>query len=252
MKSATLMFAIMAVSQAFFAQAAPHAPPAYVTSAVASSDRPAADSKRDALRKPAALIAFAGIRPGDRIADLIPGGGYFTRIFSKVVGPKGHVYAVVPTEFLKLAPKSSDNAVAIAAESAFSNVTALTAPIATLSTPEPLDFAWTSDNYHDIYGFVGPDAAAALDASVFKALKPGGVFIVIDHAARPGTSATSPTTLHRIDPATVKAQALAAGFKLEAVSSILHNSADKHDVVVFSPTLRGHTDQFVFKFRKPR
>jgi predicted methyltransferase len=251
MKPHFLMLAAAVISQASYALTAQAAPAAYVTSAVASADRPASDSQRDALRKPAELIAFAGIKPGDRVADLIPGKGYFTRIFSKVVGPKGHVFAVVPTEFLKLAPKSSDDAQAIGAQSAFANVTAITAPVASLSTPEPLDVAWTSDNYHDVYGFAGAGAAAALDASVFKALKPGGIFIVIDHAARAGTSATSPQTLHRIDPATVKAQVLAAGFKLAAESSLLHNPADAHDLVVFSPAIRGHTDQFVLKFRKP-
>jgi predicted methyltransferase len=111
--------------------------------------------------------------------------------------------------------------------------------------------AWTSDNYHDIYGFFGADHAAAADAAIFSALKPGGVFIVIDHAALPGASATAPTTLHRIDPATVKAQVEAAGFKLEAESPILANPADPHTQKVFDPAIRGRTDQFVFKFRKP-
>jgi predicted methyltransferase len=251
MKPHFLLLAAAVVSPAFYVLTAQAAPAAAITSAVASADRPASDSQRDALRKPAQLIAFAGIKPGDRVADLIPGKGYFTRIFSKVVGPKGHVYAIVPTEFLKLAPKSSDDAKAIGAASGFANVSAITAPVASLSAPEPLDVAWTSDNYHDVYGFAGANAAAALDASVFKALKPGGIFMIIDHVARAGTSATSPQTLHRIDPATVKAQALAAGFTLAGESTLLHNPADTHDVVVFSPAIRGHTDQFVLKFRKP-
>lgn len=224
---------------------------AAINAAIASPDRPPADTQRDAQRKPAELLAFAGIKPGDQVADIMPGNGYFTRIFSKVVGPDGRVFAVVPTEFLKLAPKAAGNAQAIHTEPAYANVQALTTPAATLTTPAPLDVAWTSDNYHDVYGFLGADTAAQLDAGVFKALKPGGVFIVIDHVAKAGTSGTSAHTLHRIDPETVKAQALAAGFTLEAESTVLRNPADAHDVVIFSPVIRGHTDQFVLKFRKP-
>jgi predicted methyltransferase len=223
---------------------------AAITAAVASPDRPAADVQRDAARKPAELMAFAGIKPGDRVADLIPGGGYFTRLFSKAVGPSGHVYAVVPEEFLKIAPKSLPTAQAIPT-GAYANVTVVSQPLAALSLPEPLDVAWTSDNYHDVYGFVGPAAAAQLDAAVYRALKPGGVFIVIDHVANAGTSDASAHTLHRIDPETVKQQAQAAGFRLEAESSLLRNPQDPRDVPVFAPAIRGHTDQFVLKFRKP-
>ncbi|MEI9986923.1 MAG: hypothetical protein WDN69_29440 [Aliidongia sp.] len=140
---------------------------------------------------------------------------------------------------------------ALAADPAYPNVTPLTKKTAEISAPEPLDVAWTSDNYHDIYGFFGPDQAAAMDKAVFDALKPGGVFIVIDHAAKPGTSDTSPKTLHRIDPKTVKAQVIAAGFKLDAESAVLHNAADTHELKIFDPAIRGQTDQFVFCFRKP-
>jgi predicted methyltransferase len=251
MKPALLLFAASAFVLASCAQAPNTPPSAAIQAAVASTDRPAADAQRDAARKPAELLAFAGVKPGDRVADLIPGGGYFTRIFSNAVGPTGHVYAVVPAEFVKLAPKSLAAAQAIPTKTAFTNVTVVSEPLAALLMPEPLDVAWTSDNYHDVYGFVGADAAAQLDAAVFKALKPGGVFVVVDHVANAGTSNTSSNTLHRIDPETVKQQALAAGFKLEAESSLLRNPDDKHDMAVFAPALRGHTDQFVLKFRKP-
>jgi predicted methyltransferase len=225
--------------------------PAYIAAAVANPDRPAADTARDAQRHPAELLAFAGLKPGDQVIDFIPGGGYFTRIFANVVGAKGRVFAITPSELAAKVPKMAQGIVALAAQPAFSNVTPLVQPVAVTGDGGHVDMAWTSDNYHDIYGFFGADHAAAADAAIFSALKPGGVFIVIDHAALPGASATAPTTLHRIDPATVKAQVEAAGFKLEAESPILANPADPHTQKVFDPAIRGRTDQFVFKFRKP-
>jgi predicted methyltransferase len=226
-------------------------PPAYVVVAVDAPDRPKADTDRDAARHPAELVAFAGLKPGDRVADIMPGAGYFTRIFSKVVGPQGQVFAIVPAELAQVAPKALDAIKAMASESPYANVAVQVQPTAAIAAPAPLDVAWTSDNYHDLYGFFGADHAAQLDAAVYRALRPGGVFIVIDHVATPGTSGVSAKTLHRIDPETVKAQALAAGFSLEAESPILRNSADTHEAAVFAPAIRGHTDQFVFRFRKP-
>ena len=225
--------------------------PTYILAATQSGDRPAADTQRDLARHPADLVAFAGLKPGDNIADIMPGGGYFTRIFANIVGPKGHVYATIPSEFLAVKANAADAIKAIAAEPSFGNVRTVVTPTAQIGTGESLDMAWTSDNYHDIYGFFGPQQAASMDASVFKALKPGGIFIVIDHVAAAGTSDTSPKTLHRIDPEMVKAQVEAAGFKLEAESDILKNPADPHTAKVFAPGIRGKTDQFVFKFRKP-
>lgn len=246
-----MLVAALAVSLALPAALRAQTVPAYVAAAVASTDRPKADVDRDGARHPAELIAFAGLKPGDRVADIMPGGGYFTRLFSKVVGPQGYVFAIVPAELAQVAPKAADTIKAVAAEPPYPNVTVLVAPTAAIATPAPLDVAWTSDNYHDVYGFFGPEHAAQLDTAVYKALRPGGVLIVIDHVAQAGTSETSARTLHRIDPQTVKAQALAAGFVLEAESPILHNGADTHETAVFAPAIRGHTDQFVFRFRKP-
>lgn len=222
-----------------------------VASAIAAPDRPAADTARDADRKPAALLAFAGIAPGQTVADILPGGGYFTRIFSKLVGPAGHVDAVIPAEILQVAPKAADATRAIAAEPGYANVAVVVSPAAELAVPAPVDVAWTSQNYHDVYGFDGPAAAAAFDAAVFRMLKPGGTFIVIDHAAAPGSGDIPEKTLHRIDPAIVKAQVAAAGFVLVGESDALRNPADDHSLKVFDPAIRGHTDQFVLRFRKP-
>lgn len=226
--------------------------PAYVMAAVSSPDRPKADVDRDALRHPAELLSFAGVKPGQRLADFMPGSGYFTRIFSGLVGPKGHVYAIVPTEVIAVHPTAADKPKAIAASPAYANVTVLTVALAETHAPEPLDLVWTSDNYHDVYGsYSGPEGAARLDRAVFKALKPGGIFIVVDHAA-PGADGAVTKTLHRINPQTVMEQVEAAGFKFEGESRILSNPADPHSIPVFDPKIRGRTDQFVFKFQKPR
>jgi len=224
--------------------------PAAIAAAVASP-RPAADTARDGLRKPAAVLALSGIKPGDKVGDFMPGTGYFTRLFSAVVGSAGHVYALVPAELAAKAPKIQAAMTALAAEPAYKNVTLIVAPTARTSAPEKLDLVWTSQNYHDLYGFFGADAAAQADRAVFQALKPGGRFVVIDHVANTGTATTSPTTLHRIEPAVVKAQVLAAGFTLVATNDVLRNPADPHTAKVFDPAIRGHTDQFMMVFQKP-
>jgi predicted methyltransferase len=243
--------ALAALLYTVTAPAQPAGVPASIAAAIAAPDRPKADTDRDALRHPAQLIGFAGVKSGDHVGDLMPGKGYFTRIFSNVVGPTGHVYAIVPAELAQVAPKIPEAMKVLAAEPAFANVTSLVVPAAAVGAPVKLDVAWTSDNYHDLYGYFGAGQAAAFDRAVFESLKPGGVFIVVDHVASPGSSETSPKTLHRIDPETVKAQVLAAGFVFEAESAVLRNPADMHDLKVFAPQIRGRTDQFVFRFRRP-
>lgn len=225
--------------------------PAPIAAAVASPDRPAADKERDAARKPAELMVFAGVKAGDKVADFMPGGGYVTRLFSKIVGESGKVYALVPGEIAERVPRVVEASKAIAADPKFANVTVAT-PSGGIMLPEPIDLFWTSENYHDVYNGSGPEAASQLVTGVFKALKPGGVFIVTDHAAKPGTSQADATPLHRIDPALVKAQAQAAGFVLEGESTVIANPADPHDKPVFDASIRGKTDQFALKFRKPR
>lgn len=233
------------------APAAAQPPSPVIAAAVASPDRPAADSARDADRKPAELLAWAGIKPGDKIADFWAGGGYFTRIFSKIVGPKGKVYGIMPSEMIARRANAGDAIKAIAADPKFSNVVEVETPSSTLALPEPVDLVWTSENYHDVYGGFGVDVAAKFGGAVFKALKPGGVFIVTDHAALAGSGETAPKTLHRIDPAIVKAQLMAAGFVFEGESKLIANPADPHDKSVFDASIRGKTDQFAYKFLKP-
>jgi predicted methyltransferase len=226
--------------------------PANIAAAVADPGRPEADTGRDALRHPAEVLAFAGVRPGDAVADLMPGSGYFTRIFSKAVGPAGHVYAIVPQEIAKAFPQALDAARALAADPAYANVTVLVEPIEALGAPQPLDLVWTAQNYHDLHDpFMGPADVGKVNGAIRAALKPGGVYLILDHAAADGSGLRDTDTLHRIDPETVKAEVAAAGFVLDGASPLLRNPGDAHVDKVFDPSVRGRTDQFILKFRRP-
>jgi predicted methyltransferase len=225
-----------------------------LTAAVADSSRPDSDTTRDADRKPEQTLAFSGIKPGDKVADYVADSGYFTRLFSSVVGSKGHVYAVEPTAFFKY--KSFPAAIAELQGYAVAhpNVTVTTAAaLEGLKFPEKLDLFWISQDYHDLHDkFMGPVDIAAFNKAVYEALKPGGFYVVLDHSAAPGAAADVTETLHRIESSTVRREVEAAGFKFDSESSILANPADPRTAKVFDPTIRGHTDQFILKFRKPR
>jgi predicted methyltransferase len=242
---------VFALTAAMPANAA-SAPPAYATAAVNDASRPDADKNVDADRKPAEMVAFAGIKPGDKVVDLLPGGGYFTRVFAKAVGPKGHVYAVVPDEIIKLRATAADPIKAIAADKAYGNVSVVSGPIASFKVDAPVDVVWTSRNYHDLHNkmFGSPDMSA-FNKAVFAALKPGGTYIVLDHAAAPGSGFEATETLHRVDPEAVKKEVTAAGFQFVGADDTLKNTSDDHTGKVFDANVRGKTDQFVLKFRKP-
>jgi predicted methyltransferase len=215
--------------------------------AVSDPSRPAADVARDAARKPAEMLAFSGIKSGDAVLELLPGGGYFTRILSKQVGPSGHIYAAVPDATSKDAEPA---AAAIAAEPGYGNVSVVA--IAPLPKMPPLDAIWTSQNYHDLHLSRAHVDMAVVDKGWFAILKPGGVVIIIDHAALPGSPPVATAdALHRIDPAVVKAEMTAAGFVFDGETNVLANPADPHTAVVFDPSIRGKTDQFAFRFKKP-
>jgi predicted methyltransferase len=225
-----------------------------ISAAIADVNRPDTDKQRDTNRKPAETLAFAGVRPSDRVAELLPGAGYFTRLFSKVVGAGGHVYALVPAPSPNSPPDAPDFAArvkAIAADPNYSNVSVVVEPFAQLKAPEPVDLVWTSQNYHDLHNFPGVDVAV-FNQLVFDALKPGGTYLILDHAAEPGSGARDTATLHRIDPETVKKEVLAAGFVFVGGSDLLRRVDDSHSVKVFDPSVRGKTDQFIMKFRKPK
>ena len=244
---------VLAVSLSFAligsTQAAPI--PANITKALADPARPAADLARDATRYPGELLAFAGVKPGAQVADFIIGGGYFTRILSAAVGPKGHVTAYQPAEFIQFQASYGENLKTVVA--AYKNITPLSSGLQVMDLPDKLDLVMTVQNYHDLH--LGPfpkDTAAKVNAEVFKSLKPGGVFLIVDHAAAAGSGISVADTLHRIDIAAVKSEVEAAGFKLAGESSMLAASADPHTANVFDPVIRGKTDQFVLKFVKPR
>lgn len=219
--------------------------PAYVQAAVADPGREA-DRAKDANRHAAEIVAFTGVKPGDKVLELVPGSGYWTRVFSKVVGDNGHVYAAIPAPM----EKYSDDTKKLPGE--YPNVSLLEQPADALSTPEQVDVAFTAQNYHDYPDkFMGPTDPAVLNKAVFAALKPGGTYVVIDHVAQAGSGARDTDTLHRIDPALVKQQVEAAGFQYVGESKVLRNPKDDHALKVFDPSVRGHTDQFAYKFRKP-
>lgn len=227
------------------------APPTNIAAALADPARPAADVARDAARKPAELLALADIKTGDKVADFVIGGGYITRILSAAVGPTGHVYAYQPAEFIKFQASYGENLKKVA--DAYKNITPLDASFQQLDLPDGLDAIVTVQNYHDLYLKPFPSGTAAkVDAELFKSLKPGGVLLVVDHAALPGSGISAADSLHRIDPAAVKSDLKAAGFVLESESPLFHDASDPHTTNVFDPSIRGKTDQFTLVFRKPQ
>jgi predicted methyltransferase len=227
--------------------------PAYLTAALGDQKRPPADSSRDVARHPAELLALGEVRPGQKVADFMMGGGYFTRILSPAVGEKGHVYAYQSAEFIGFRAAYGTDQTKVVAD--YSNVTPLTAPVASAGLPDGLDLVLTVQNYHDLHLNRFPAGTAdAANKEIFKALKPGGIYLIVDHAAAPGTPTDDAANkLHRIDEAVVKTEVEAAGFKLVTEDDkLLADPNDPHDKSVFDPSIRGKTDQFVLKFRKPK
>ncbi len=245
-------FSILAATALLSCAAAWAAPSASISAAVADSGRPAADTARDANRKPAELVAFAGIKPGMTVVDLLPGGGYFTRIFARTVGPKGVVYAYYSNgndERLRKQGKDPDNQGADL-KKAYPNVGVVHGPLASFVTPQKADLVWTSDNFHDLHNNGGADTLPALLKGIHDSLKPGGIFIVIDHRAAKGAGAGATSDLHRMDEDIARQEIEAAGFKLVAESDILKRDGDDKSKKVFEAGEHDQTDQFVLKFRR--
>jgi predicted methyltransferase len=216
-----------------------------VAKAVADPSRPAADKKVDAVRKPGDVLAFSGVKAGQTVAEYLPGGGYYTRVLSDVVGPKGKVYALETSTWGKENVENTKKAVA-----ELHNVTMDVTPLGQFKVPEKVDVFWTTDNYHDLHvpKYANVDMAA-FNKAVFDALKPGGTYIIVDHAAAAGTGAKDSPTLHRIEKKTVIDEVTAAGFKLAGESDALHRTSDDHTKKIFE--LHYNTDQFILKFRRP-
>ena len=228
---------------------AAHAAPSPIAAAVADASRPAADRATDAIRKPAETLAFAGVKPGQSVVEFFPGGGYFTRMISGVVGPKGHVYGVENAKW-KSSAKADE---ALAGDGAHANVTMQVQPFGAFDLPAKVDLAWVTQNYHDLkiaeYGVVG---TADFNRRVFAALKPGGSYLILDHEAPAGTTVEGVTRLHRIEKAQVIREVQAAGFKLAAQGDFLRAPADDHTLSIFDKAIQGHTDQYALRFVEPR
>jgi predicted methyltransferase len=221
--------------------------------AINNATRPAADVERDGARKPAAMVTFAKIAPGQTVVDLLPGGGYFTRVFAQAVGPKGKVVALVSDQYAARNPKAGTDIQALAAEPAYANVEAAIRSLGNVGAPGSVDRVWTAQNYHDLHSKNLPaNVAEGVSRSVFAALKPGGYYIILDHSAAAGSGLRDVDTLHRIDAATLKAEVISVGFKFDGESKALANPKDDRSKAVFDPEIRGHTDQFVYRFVKPK
>ncbi len=228
--------------------------PRYIDKAVADPKRPETDRSRDADRKPAECLAFAGVKPGEQVVELLPGAGYFTRLFSDIVGSKGKVYAVAPPRRADAPPDRPDPAAAvqaIAGDPHYSNVVVMVGKMSDLDLPKGVDLVWTSQNYHDLHN-ISDLNVVDLDKSVFAALKPGGIYLVLDHSAEQGSGFRDTHTLHRIDEEAVKKEVMQAGFELLGESAALRNPNDPRTAKVFDASIRGKTDQFILKFRKPK
>jgi predicted methyltransferase len=223
-----------------------------IAAAVADTNRPADDAARDARRKPGQAIAFSGMKPGDKVIDFLPGEGYYTRIFAKVVGPKGHVYAELPSEFVAAHPRGKVTMTALTAMPAYANTSLEVKSYADFGAPQKVNIVWTSLNYHDLHNpsFAVQDINV-FNKAVYDALKPGGVYLIIDHAAAPGAGFTATQTLHRSEAAAVTAEVEKAGFKLDGQGDFLANPADDHTTKSGTGP-RDSTDQYVLRFRKPR
>jgi predicted methyltransferase len=231
---------IMLASEPEVTASSPH-----IVAALADPRRPETDRERDALRRPAEVLAFAGVREGWRVADVGPGGGYYSRLLAVAAGDAGRLYAVDragtaerPRPMTAIAPT-------------YSNITHLTDGYAAWNAGEPLDAIFISQIYHDFYLPAFNFDVPAANRAMFNALKPGGALIIVDHAAVAGSDISVTNTLHRIDQARVVSDLQAAGFVLEAESDVLRHPEDDRTLRVFESDVRGRTDQFVLRFRRP-
>jgi predicted methyltransferase len=220
-----------------------------IAKAVADPARPADLRTIDALRLPAQTLAFSGVRPGMTVGEFYPGGGYFTTMLSEVVGPSGHIYGIENQGWKGAAEADAK----LLADGHWKNVSIDTKPFGTVSFPKPLDLAWVTQNYHDLkipeYGKVD---TVEFDRAVYKALKPGGIFFILDHQGAPGLTEAQISKLHRINREVVIKEVTSVGFKLVAEGNFLRRRGDNHRLPIFDKTIQGHTDQYALRFVKPK
>jgi predicted methyltransferase len=220
--------------------------------AVAHKGRPAADLQRDATDKPAEVLRFAGIKPGMHVLDFLGYEGYYSELLSYVVGPTGHVLLLNNKAYDAFSRGNWKPRLA-----RLPNVEHRTADPAQLGlASDSLDAIVMVKVYHDLYwvspqdGWPKVDVPAVLD-QLQRALKPGGVLVVVDHSAKPGTGNHDAGTLHRIDEQYARKDFEAHGFRFVRASDALRNPADKRDTVSYTKPALGHTDRFMLLFRKP-
>lgn len=219
--------------------------------AIASNpDRPAGDAERDAGRKPGEVLTFLGVHKGMTALDLIAAGGWYTEALAVAVGEHGHVYAQNPPGVLQMREGANEKAIsARLANNRLANVERLNVDLAAMELADSsVDIAFTALNFHDIYNRYGEEAAVGMMKRVHQALKPGGVLGIIDHN---GVEGNDNAQLHRVQQASVEAVADKAGFIVEASSDLLRNAEDALNAGVFDPAVRGHTDRFLLRLRKP-
>ncbi|MER9394920.1 MULTISPECIES: class I SAM-dependent methyltransferase [unclassified Mesorhizobium] len=201
------------------------------------------------------LIRFARIEAGSTVIDVYAGDGDWTRLFSDIVGSEGRVYRFVPAEVAHFKNDPVGLMRTLAKEPGRENVEAASADLVAMPevTP-PADVLWLHLFYHDLHtALIQKKGATAADfnRAVYKRLKPGGSYVIVDHAAAAGSGTSDTQSLHRIDSASVREEVEAAGFVLDAESTVLLNRDDQHSIKVFDPAIKGETDRFAFRFVKP-
>lgn len=201
------------------------------------------------------LIRFAHVEAGSTVIDVYPGDGDWTRLFSDVVGPEGRVYGFVPAEVADFKNDPVGLMQTLAQEPGRENVDAVSANVVALPVaPHEADVVWLHLFYHDLHTALiqaRGATAAEFNRIVYDRLKPGGFYVILDHAAGAGTGTSNTQALHRIDPATVREEVEAAGFVLDGTSALLANQDDPHTAKVFDPSIKGSTDRFAYRFMKP-
>jgi predicted methyltransferase len=201
------------------------------------------------------LIRFARVDAGSTVIDIYPGDGDWTRLFSDIVGPEGQVYSFVPGEVADFKNDPVGIMQTLAKEPGRENVQAASADLVAMAeATQPADVVWLHLFYHDLHtALIQKKGATAADfnRAVYKRLRSGGFYVIVDHAAAAGTGLSNTQSLHRIDPASVREEVEAAGFVLDAESTMLANKDDPHSIKVFDPSIKGHTDRFAYRFVKP-